>query len=230
MDQNWLSELQRTSATDEFQAPMACEVVAYYQDRGTVDLRACVKKAAPVASGGSYVAEGLYEAPLVYDVAVAWPGVGAFTIAWQLAAGDTGMLVPTAENFSLWREGNGVPADPGSAGRNGLYGAFLPGLPTRANVPPGAASTGVTMVSAKFMLTSAGGAAEKALALAEKVNTELGKIKDAFKTHTHMAGVALMAPPSGGAVTGYTGVAGTATAIDPYTNTDVDSTKVFTNG
>lgn len=227
-----LDELNRRAATDDVQTPIAVEVTAFYASRGTVDLKAACTRASLEAIGGSYAGEAYHALPALKDVPVAWPGVGAFTIGWALAAGDTGVFIPTSEDAGKWWSGEGAPAEPASPGRNGLYGVFVPGMPKKAKVPSGVSATGVVMVSAKFMLTSSAGAAEKALALAEKVNTELGKIKDALSVHTHQAGTMLICAGSGSPATGYTGPAGIAPGVPdyPYTNTAVDSTKVFTNG
>jgi len=205
-----------------------CRVDAYHSSRATVDLVPCVFHHQTEAVGGSFVGESQEEYPKLLDVPVCWPASGAVSLSWAMSAGDYCLFVCTSEDPSGWLESGSVPSESPIPGRHGLHGFALPGINVTKDKPPGADYAGMKAVAPKFMLTSAAGAAEKALALAEKVDSELTKVQTSITSiilsltnHNHVS-----APP--GSSTG-PGII-IPPAPSSYSSSPVASTKVFTNG
>jgi hypothetical protein len=146
------------------------------------------------------------------DVPVAWPRGGGYFAQMPLAAGDPVLLVFCEMDFGAWRT-SGAVSDPISVRRHGLNAYAIPGGCDDASaLPAPGGKLVVGKVGGPVMKIDAAGielgaAASAFVALADKVNEELGKIADAFTSFI---------PGSGG-----------ASFSMPYTTAgDVSATKV----
>jgi hypothetical protein len=109
--------------------------------------------------------------------------LGGAKFAWKLLPGDGVLLVCTREDASVWFDKGGTtPVDSAIPGSHGLHGFAIPGMASSKTVPVGIDKTGVSMESAVFRFMSNLAASEKALALAERVKSELDKIVQAMNT------------------------------------------------
>lgn len=157
-------------------------------------------------------ADGTFEElPPLLDVPVAWQRGGGYFCTMPLEPGDAGLLVFCEADFGDWRR-TGVVSDPLSERRHGLNAWFIPGGCAEGQELPAAGG--------KLVLGKIGGPTMKIdadgielgdaagfVALAAKVNEELGKIAEAFTSFV---------PGSGGAGFG-----------SPYTTAgDVSAEKV----
>lgn len=153
------------------------------------------------------------ELPPLTDVPVAWPRGGGYFCTMPLQHGDAGLIVFSEVDFSEWRV-TGDVADPPTFRRHGMNAWFIPGGCADGNeiadVHPSKLVIGkdggpVMKIDAAGI--ELGASASQFVALAGKVNEELGKIADAFTSFI---------PGSGGASFGA-----------PYTTAgDVSSEKV----
>lgn len=153
------------------------------------------------------------ELPPATDVPVSWPRGGGYFCTMPLQPGDAGLIVFSEVDFSEWRVTGGV-ADPPTTRRHGFHAWFIPGGCADgheiADVDPSKLVIGkdggpVMKIDAAGI--ELGASASAFVALADKVNEELGKIADAFMSFV---------PGSGGASFGM-----------PYTTAgDVSAEKV----
>lgn len=133
--------------------------------------------------------------PVVCNVPVQFPGAGGLRITFPVAVGDTCLLVFTDRSLDAWLANGGEQA-PDDTRRHHLSDAvaFL-GIH-----PNGAAWGGV---EAGVMTLGSSSGASEFVATADRVLTELNKLRTAFNAHTHtVAATGLVSAAAGSPVTG----------------------------
>lgn len=162
---------------------------------GTVDVDPGIEQPADTAEG----ATGYEKLPNIPNCRICYLQAGNAAITFKVDVGTTGMLLHPTYSIAEWRQGNGGAAQPADVRTHHLGQAlFLPCVvvdsktATYANDPDMVLEPGTNMIRL-------GGAASDFVALASKVNHELGSISSAL---SH-----LTAPLGGGTVTGNTYVA-----------------------
>lgn len=118
--------------------------------------------------------------PLLVSVPVCFPSAGGFSITLPIQVGDTGLMVFADRSIGEWLEygGQQTPAD---LRRHHLTDAvFYPGLRSKVDAIPDADSSVIAI--------GKDGEATDFAATAQRVLTELNKIRTAFNAHTHGSG------------------------------------------
>ena len=118
--------------------------------------------------------------PVIPNVPVVFQGGGGMRITFPIKAGDTVLLVFGDRSHDSWQDGIESVHRPADDHRHHLTDAYaIPGLHSNRK-PWQDADTGV------ITLGSDSGASEF-VATADRVLSELNKIKNTFNTHTHIA-------------------------------------------
>ena len=112
--------------------------------------------------------------PKIYNVPIAFPRGGGFSIVWPLANGDPVHIICTKYSFDLWRN-SGKAGDQGDTRTFGLNGAIA----YPVNIYQGTSS--ISNAEAGVMVLSAGGTVDFP-ALAGLVKSELTKISTHLTT------------------------------------------------
>lgn len=160
------------------------KVKTYNPATQTADVDPMVQRPVP-ADDGTTVFEDM---PVIPNVRVGWPRGGGYSLQWPLSPGDFVLLVFPTFDPSQWRT-SGSKSQPGFLGTHVLgQPVALPceGPATSPLTPP-IGDEAVFEIGGTLRL---GGLTADFVALASKVNTELGKIALAFSTFV---------PGSGGA-------------------------------
>jgi hypothetical protein len=172
-------------------------VEAYDSNAQTVDVLPQIERATR-AIDGSVLREDL---PIVAAVPIAWPRSGAFGVIFPLAVGDHVLVVVCDRNIGEWRR-TGSAGDPKDVGVHVLDGAVaVPGLfPSSGAVGAehvtdhlvigalGAGGAGIHVRSGEVRL--GGDAGTNLVALANKVDLELGNISTTLASLTGGGGSA----------------------------------------
>lgn len=115
--------------------------------------------------------------PKLYEVPVAFPRGGGFSITWPLDDGDPVHIICTKYAFDRWQS-EGKSGDQGDLRRFGLSGAIAYPI----NLYKG--SDAIPNTETNAIVLSAGGTTDW-VALSDKVYDELVKIKNVLEQHTH---------------------------------------------
>ena len=133
----------------------------------------------------------------IADVPVAFPGAGAYSITWPLAAGDLVTLVFAERSITEWKATGGTSVEAQDTRRFDLTDAIaIPALRSPASpIPAAGYAAGVLVVrSAEIRLGSS--AAAQFVALANLVLDRLTAIVTGYNTHTHTSAVGPTGPPN----------------------------------
>lgn len=198
------------AGTATIDVSLEAEVQSYDAATCTASVIVCVQQARDTQDDGRQ----FRQFPKLDNVPVAWPAVASASLTLgSLEAGDRVQLVIRSRSHAEVRAGAPIPTEPRSSRRWSLMDAWINPAPA-APLPSGAVSVqGPVLRMAtgkKFRIGSS--TASKALALAEKVNTELQKIVVAHNGHTHTI-------PSGSS----------GSPNLTYTRAPVDSDRAFTD-
>ena len=170
------------------------------------------------------------ELPVIPNVPVAFPRGGGFAITWPLKKGDPCLLLISERSIDSYIDSDGkAPVDPDDSRTHDLSDAICyPGMTTKKSPAARAHATHLVIgledgtgelhiaPDGKFHLGTP--TADKALALAEKVDGRLGDL-EAFAA-THMHPTAAPGPPSPGAL---------PDPFIPPVGQTTGSTRVFTD-
>lgn len=160
--------------------PLLAEVETY--DQATQ--RASVKPLMKIYNQGR-----LMDPKVQQDVPVQWPGGGDGSLTFPLAAGDVGVIVPMAADISAWSASGTIDQGAPTQRKLSLSDVvFIPKLTSRAGPLPSAAYAAGATVLRGSDVRLGDSTADKFVALAELVKSELDGIKadlDLLSNHTH---------------------------------------------
>ncbi len=198
---------------------MPGRVESYDAATQTCEVLPQLKRQTPDGEGG-YTTEDL---PVLPHVPVCFPRGGGFFMSFPLQKGDFVLVVFSERAIGNWRQ-KGEASNPGDLRMHSLAGAVaIPGVfPNNPGPPDDASSnsmvigkdgTSAAQVELTDSLVKLGGG-DNFVALANRVNDELTKIRTAFNAHTHN-----YLPGPGAAVA-------STTPSAAYTRVDVDAQNV----
>lgn len=166
-------------ALSELHTSLPGTVKTFDRDTQTVSVQPMVKRAIKRLNG-DLTHETL---PIVQNVPVMFPRGGGCSIQWPISEGDAVLLVFSEAATAQWRA-TGQISEPGDLRRHDLsYAYAIPG-----GAPGGdelTAPTGTEMLITPTSHLRVGGPTADFVALAEKVMTEMNKIRTAHNNHTH---------------------------------------------
>ncbi len=145
---------------------MPVMVVAYHNDRHTVDVQ-CAVKLFHVDARGERVAT---QVPIITDCPVQFPGGGGFSVTFPIVAGDTGIVVFSDVAIAKWYSGRGthVVTETLDHSHNISDAFFIPGYSTVGGEQPATANNA--------MLVGVGETHQGA-ALGDSVHTQLERLR-----------------------------------------------------
>lgn len=199
---------------------VACDALVEAYDPATQ--RATVTALVPIAFNDGEGGVMWKSLPTLQGVPVRWPTSANMAITDALQPGDTVLLVLRDRSHAEVNAGIRDVVAPSSSRRWDWFDAVAIPQNTYA-LPEGAVGAGPVFYLAPGAILQLGSAtAAKALALAERVDSELSAVHTALSSHTHAAGTLVVGTTP---VTGATAVGGTYAAP-----TTVASTRLFTDG
>jgi hypothetical protein len=156
----------------EVRVALPCSVERWDPSTNTVDVKPQVQETHETEDG-SLVSRAL---PVLPSVPVIFPGAGGMRITFPIQAGDTGLAIFSDRSIDAWCSAGGDTA-PVDQRRHHLSDAvFIPGLRPSSKAwssDPAVLTLGSDTGAADFVAT------------AQRVLTELNKLKTAFDAHTH---------------------------------------------
>ena len=169
---------------------LPCRVEVYNPALQTADVLPMVRRAISDSSGNTQHEE----LPILPNVPVLFPRGGPFSITWDLAVGDTVLVVFASSAIGKWRESGDI-ANPGDLRRHDLsHGIAIPGVAPAAEVLPFDVS-GNPLITAPILKVD--GAVEignplipvhEPVSIASLVEARLFELADAIKTSGTTAG------------------------------------------
>lgn len=170
------------------------KVERYDATKQLVDATPLIKASHPLEDG-EIETQAL---PTISNVPVVFPGGGGFRLTFPIQVGDTVLLVFSEASLDKWLQQGGT-VDPLDTRRHHLADAIaIPGLHP-FSAPSSGADTSVITIGSDS-------GSDDFAATAQRVLTELNKIKTAFDSHTHILTIGGVTPGVG---------AGTGTAAPP---------------
>ena len=159
----------------------------------SADIKPLIKRAFQTADG----TEVLEELPVISQVPIVFPRAGGFFISLPIKKGDLVTLLFCERSIDKYTKGTGKDTDPVDLRQHELIDAVaFPGFyPFSEAIAEASGSDMVvghdggmqmTIDDAGAMALAAVGAATQAVALATKVQTELGNVQTAHNTHIHI--------------------------------------------
>lgn len=161
-------------------------VVSYdsASQKATVRIVPCFRRKDPAQDNAVVT----YRPPDLPGIPVAFPGAGAFSMTWPLAAGDSGLLIVTSRSMDEWKANGGPTSEPEDQRRHDLTDSvFLPGLrsfTTAERIPAAGVDDDALVLRAPMTLVG-DSTASAFVALANLVKTELESIRADVAAHTH---------------------------------------------
>lgn len=171
-----LTEAAR-AATALINVALPAKVISYDATKQTVTVRLAPKR----ARRKNKTELERYNQPDIANVPVAFPGTGAWSITWPIAAGDYGVVVVCDRSIDEWKSTGADRTDPQDPRRFDLTDCvFVPGgRPFTAVVAPaGVDASALVIAGALIKLGSS--AASDAVALSTLVIAQLNALKTAI--------------------------------------------------
>lgn len=169
-------------------------VVSYDSSDQTASVRLAVKFKRRDPDTGEIVA---YSPPIISGAPVAFPGAGAYSITWDLTAGDSVLVVFASRSLDEWASVIAEQHEPQDVRRFDLSDAVVvPALRSpAAPIPAAGLAAGVMVIRAPEVRLGSS-AATAFVALANLVLDRLTAIVTGYNTHTHPDSMGSTGPPT----------------------------------
>jgi Phage protein Gp138 N-terminal domain len=167
------------------------QVLAYDAAKQTVDVRPALLR--EVASDDPSAPWGFEQLPDILDVPIMWPRGGGHVITFPIAVGDWMLVICAEQSTLLWRVSADVPSHPGLVDPHGLNGCVaVPGwypdpqrltnVSTTDLVIGNLEEDATVRIKANGEVVIGGAAGAQFVALANRVDDELGRLWDLLTT------------------------------------------------